>query len=680
MNNIKRPSGILIFLILAVLFPISSLFSQPIPADEEMVENFQIADVTTHMALNLLESLTKKSILRPADLPPVKLTFNSQKPVTTTQAIKILESLLALNGIAITPMGDDLLKAVPVLSIVGQVPELLESTVGLEPSQKIYTRLLRLNFLTTKQALPLMASVLTNGATNIIAIEKANAVLITNPLINLQRVEKILEKFDKQPDTKEEMRFYSLKHVAATHLKQKIDGMIQTSLKSKLEGNTAIDLDERTNQLIIYSHISNIPVIEAIINRFDVDVAPITKSEVFYIKHAEAPKIQLLIEQVITGLKNNAENNKETSATPTQGTPPAKNKPVATAPVTTDSSQNPNVQFSEFIITVADERSNSILAHGTPSDIAYLEELINKLDIQLAQVKIETIIAEVTLVKGQTRGLNAFNFDYTALGTADGTSDSYTFSDAALGGLGITTLNFGRQSSKDLAFNSIIGVASSKSNVQVLSAPTIVTTHNQEASINVSQSEPIVTGSVTDSTGTSTSSTIQFKDIGIQLKVKPLIGSNGIVQMEIEQLIENKVSEVVIDGNTQPIIGKREAKSFVTVGDGEIIIFGGLQETRPAKTESKLFILGNLPILGDKLFTRKSDTSTTRELLIFMKPTIIKDANKQASEAISESIQKEDIEYYLEHKKFSEKTEKRFMEKLKAFVTLNKESEEEPSK
>ena len=178
MNNIKRPSGILIFLILAVLFPISSLFSQPIPADEEMVENFQIADVTTHMALNLLESLTKKSILRPADLPPVKLTFNSQKPVTTTQAIKILESLLALNGIAITPMGDDLLKAVPVLSIVGQVPELLESTVGLEPSQKIYTRLLRLNFLTTKQALPLMASVLTNGATNIIAIEKANRTYI----------------------------------------------------------------------------------------------------------------------------------------------------------------------------------------------------------------------------------------------------------------------------------------------------------------------------------------------------------------------------------------------------------------------------------------------------------------------------------------------------------------------
>ena len=135
------------------------------------------------------------------------------------------------------------------------------------------------------------------------------------------------------------------------------------------------------------------------------------------------------------------------------------------------------------------------------------------------------------------------------------------------------------------AFNAALGNTGSNSNVKVLSADTIVTTHNKQAEFVVSQQLPIITGS-TSSPGTTattngyTSSTVTYKDIGIDVKVTPLIGDDGSVQLEIDQKVDDKVGNVQVDTNTQPIIGHREATSFINVADGQMIVLGGLQQTK----------------------------------------------------------------------------------------------------
>ena len=203
----------------------------------------------------------------------------------------------------------------------------------------------------------------------------------------------------------------------------------------------------------------------------------------------------------------------------------------------------------------------------------------------------------------------------------------------------------------------ILGTAERDSDVSILSTPTIVTTHNQEAQIEVVEQRPILTQQNTDTTNTnSITNSINYKDIGIVLTVKPLIGLNGVIQMEITQRVENVVSNQKIGDVDQPIIGKREAKSFVSVNDGELIILGGLQENTREDSENKMFILGQLPVIGG-LFTSEVHNYVKRELIIFIMPHLISSAdagNKDAELILSRSENKERVTTYIETGKIPE--------------------------
>ena len=176
--------------------------------------------------------------------------------------------------------------------------------------------------------------------------------------------------------------------------------------------------------------------------------------------------------------------------------------------------------------------------------------------------------------------------------------------------------------------------------------------HNEEGTINVSQSRPIVTSS-TSSLNNATNnsrSTVEYRDIGIQLTVKPLIGSDGTVQMEVEQLIEDVLGEVEIDGNEQPIIGKREATSYLSVRDRDVIVLGGLQENRQKLGDGSLEGLGDLPLIGGWFGSKRREYTRT-ELIIFIQPTILtnpSDAAQDTTEQIDAAMETYALRKYLE--------------------------------
>lgn len=635
--------------------PTSAAPAEPdLDEPEEMVGMLELVDMSAPQVLTLLEKMTDKIILRHQSLPTTKITFDSRGPLSKRETVLALESLLTLNGVMLTDMGGRFMKAVPAQNVNTHVPQMIAgSTLELDPSQQIYAKLFKLDYLNAETGAAPMVNNLISATSSVIPFPKSNALLVTDALINLQRIEEVIEEADRAQSIRETIKFVKLDFVQAADMQSRIESLIQGPLSSYLEGNTSVTADERSNQIILITHPGNIDVIMEVIESVDVDAAPLTASEVFQLRQAKAEEVVPIIQEIITGqeegreedakvARENQQANNRANNRPTEGGDNAGNnqpQPTANAPVASAIAEaSSSLQFSNFVGLSADERTNSIVAYGTQQDLKTLRELIEKIDIPLPQVVIEAIITEVNLTENQASGLSSFGFQY------DGGTNIFSGIDIQGPGIGTVsgdsfdnTVDLNNPSEFTLGL--VIDSAEGDSNVRILSTPRIVVSHNEEGIINVSQSRPIITGSTSSgvSDNLNTRSTIEFRDIGIQLTVTPLIGADGTVQMAIEQTVENVVETTEIDGNDQPIIGKREATSTISVKDEQVIILGGLQENSTTDSNNYWPLVGRIPGIGS-FFGQDSDEFRRTELIIFIRPTIL------SNPALAETISKNYIE------------------------------------
>lgn len=634
-----------------------------------------VPNIDTNAMLDMLEYFIGKSILRQASVPQVQFNFVSKFELTQSEAILAIESLLALNGIAITDIDENFLKAVPAGTAVNQVPPLiLDSTLDLEPSLKIYGKAFKLYFLTVEEATALIQPLVTATVSNsIIQLQKANSLLVTDALLNLQRIEQTLEVLDQPMELSLETLFFQLEFIEASELQKRLENLQSGSLKTRLEFNTTFDADDRTNQLLVFTHPANAKMITDLVDKLDIDVAPLTRTDMYTLKHADAEEVTSIIEQLVTG-QQRAREQQEGSAnrsnrTGNQNQAGNQNANTNTASASASASDgNKSLQFSDYLTIVADTRSNAILATGTPNDHLYLKKLIEDIDVLLPQVRIEVVIAEVTLGDEIDRGLEAFGFSY------DDTGDGVMTFSPSIGGLSFgasTTDSSGNSTStsgiilgtgndaldlRSVTIDMVIQAAVTSRYAEVLSAPTIMTTHNQTGTITVGEQRPVVSSTTSNVNSVNTSavsSNVQFRDIVLELEVTPLIGSNGVVQLEINQKVDTFAGEVEILGaGNQPIINTNQAQSFVSVQDGELIILGGLQRIDQSRNNSRLKGIGQLPVVGP-LFGNRDRTVTKRELILFIKPHVIKTTDAAQDDAYDylenlEAVSKDQIKGYVE--------------------------------
>ncbi|MEC8650679.1 MAG: secretin N-terminal domain-containing protein [Verrucomicrobiota bacterium] len=625
-----------------------------------------LSDESALQVLDLLEQLTGKIILRRQDLSPAKINFNSRGSITQGEAVLALESLLTLNGIMLTEMGGRFMKAVPATEVNRHVPEMLiGTTLELAPSQQIYAKLFRFKYLNAEQTSASIITPLMSQSSSFILFPKSNALLITDALINLQRIENIVTEADQPQYLRETMQFVKLNYIQADEMQKQLEDLINGPLKSYLEGNTSVTADERTNQLIIVSHPVNLEMIMDVVEKVDVDAAPLTSSEVFQLRQAKAEEVVPIIEDIISGQEEGREEDakvareKQSENANNQAPQPQAPNTVNARSSSGGSESNSALQFSNFVGLSADERTNSIVAYGTPSDLRTIKELIDKIDIPLPQVRIEAIITEVTLDEDQASGFSRFNLQY---------ADGLTQLTGSLGKIVSTTAplldanndpisisNISRWEGK-YSLDAIFDIAESDNMIKILSTPSIVVSHNEEGVINVSQSRPFQTGSTsfTSSVG-NVQTQVEYRDVGIKLSATPLIGADGSVQLQIEQTIDtvqavSKSSTADGSIDTQPIIGKREANSTITVNDGDVIILGGLQENKKDISNTYFPIIGRLPVLK-KVFSGETVKYTRSELIIFIRPTILKnpvETNKMSQEAIDRLKEREAVLEYLD--------------------------------
>ncbi len=598
----------------------------------ELVGPIKLADADIDTVLSALEIYTGRTILRPQALPAATYSLKLNRPVPKPEAVLALETLLSLNGVSVVPLGDKFLKVVALAAAKNEAPEMIEgSTLNLPPSGRIATKLFQLEFLRANEFVPQIAPLMSPGIANgIVTLDKANAALITDSLSNLQRVENLLHLLDRPMANGLTPKFYSLHNGAkASDLVNRLRTMFQGPLANQLGSATTFSADDRTNQIILLADPRQYPLFDELIEKLDVKADPNTRNEVIYLKHATAKDVATLLSSLVSG-QNSAQKASDNSSrtgmvqTGPQSPTPAGPVPAPAAPsaaaVAVLSGAEGSTNFSSFVTILADDRSNAVIVSGTQDDIRLIRDLVNKLDIVLAQVRIEVVIAEVTLTDTDKSGISALNLTVgtNAAGVTRITNFSSSFS-----GWDVTSgvVN-------PLAFEAALTDSGSKHNVRILSAPTIVTTHNKQGTIAITQQQPIITGSTstpvasTSNSGFSTNSSVTYKDIGITLKVTPLIGDDGVIQLQVDQIVDDVISNVTIDNNVQPVIGHREANSSVNVNDGQMIVLGGLQRTSNTADHTKMGFIYEIPILSKVLGAKTVEAQRT-ELLLFLRPHVL---------------------------------------------------------
>jgi general secretion pathway protein D len=664
----------------------------------EMIERISLRDDTLAQVLNLLERLTGRAVIRPQALPSPTFTFDSQGPLTREELILAIESLLSINGIGVAPLGDKFVKVVPIANIRTEAPELVVRTlIGEPPSGKVVSKLFRLIYLDSATFQTQIQPFLSPGFGTIIPFQNSNAVIVTDTVSNLQRLEYVVSEVDKPSRLNIETKFYTLMYATASEIGAQINTLIETArsgfgtpqatpnrsqspqaavevpvgppapgddgvvpIQVVLGGNTSINWDDRTNQLIVITDPTNLPFFDNIIEKLDIAADPPTRIDVIPLQHADAVEVASLLSQLVSGETKQegldadavSGTNRASPERPTFGGPdvervstPASASRGAVLDAVANQIEGWESQFSDFMTIVADERSNALVVSGTITDIDLITKIISEIDIVLAQVRIEVVIAQVQLTDSSERGIDSFDLEYdTSLGRVTQFATDIG-SVAITGGL--------IEGTSDYLINAVFDAAKTQSNVQLLSAPTIVTTHNKEATIIVAESRPIITSSQTSlSIGDSTRSTFQFQDIGITLKVKPLIGPNDVIQMEIDQTVDDVVDFVDIDGNEQPVIGRRQATSFVSVSSDEMIVLGGLRQQRTRRNKGRMFLLGEIPVIGS-LFTSYSDEDVDQELVVFIRPLVIRDTDEafvDARERLEENTNTEGVQAFIENR------------------------------
>jgi general secretion pathway protein D len=596
-----------------------------------------LRDETIAQVLDLMQRWTGKSILRPQALPASVYTLSLPASITRDEALLAIETLLNLNGIAVIQQGDKFLKVVPNLVAKAESPTLLTgSTLELPPSGRIATKIYTLKHANAQEFITqIISSLNTTLASPPVYFGRNNAFLITDSITNLQKIENLVVQLDRPQLDLVVTKSYTLKNAMATDLVNKLTAMLRTQAVAsggapfRLSTGTTFLADERTNRVLLMGSADQHDFFDKLIDTLDQKSNPNTKTDVIFLRHADAQQVATLVTSLVTGQTTAAARAGNTVRSTTLNRTPTPVAPVAGAAGATTSQMGAD-EFSSNLTVLPDVRSNSVVVSGTNDDLRLLHDLIDKVDIVLPQVRIEVVIAEVKLSDNESNG-----FSTLGLTVQNGKLVGIGGSGAGFGvtGIPVTPVNPVLNTGQTIvnpaqgtlgANNSLsatIGLVTTprKGDLKILSVPAITTTHNKEATLFVGESRPVITGSSVAATTGQVTSTVSQRDIGITLKVLPLIGKDGAVQLQISQSVEDILGSTILDGNDQPIIGRRTTDSYVSAMSGEIVVLGGLQRTVTTKSTTRL---GPIPIIGD-IFGSSTNLEEKQELVIFLRPYVL---------------------------------------------------------
>jgi general secretion pathway protein D len=579
------------------------------------------------------------------------ITVYSETPLTVREAY--LNYLASLRGLGFTVVENaGLLKVVPEADA-----KLQAGTVSIgETSRRgdqILTQIFKLNHENPNNLVAVLRPLISPNNT-INANPGTSSLVITDYADNLARIGKIIAALD-QPNASD-IDVVSLQHGVAADLAPLVQRLAEGGGQSvpgvpAAGGGVAVIADSRSNSLIVRAanpaRQAQVRDIIAKIDRPTQGGGPGGNVWVVHLKNADATKMAQVLRAAFGGGAGGGGGGGSAASPSSASVVPALGggasvgaSPQAAAPI--QASQGPST--GGFI--QADPSTNSLIITAPEPLYRQVRSMIDKLDTRRAQVYIESLIVEV-------RGDNAADFGFQwqgligkdgdknvgVIGTNLGSNRVPSIIDInTAAAAGTVTLGAGmnigliRDFGGQYALAAIAQLLQTQSNANIMSTPNLITLDNEEAKIVVGDNVPFITGSFTN-TGSGNANpfqTIERKDVGLTLRIKPQIGEGGTVRMTIFQESSSVTAQATGTSGTGPTTSKRSIESNVVVDDGSILVLGGLIEDRFEENKSKVPLLGDIPLLG-QLFRSESRTKKRTNLMVFLRPVVMRtaeDANK----------------------------------------------------
>lgn len=672
------------------------------PAEEEVeMIRPQYNGASLELLIQDIEQRTGKIVLRDPGVPDVTITLRSREPIPVKEFLNAVESLLGMNNIAMVPFRDHFIKLVPAQAVsrAGVNPE-LDSDVELDERDKRISRLVELRHLDFSEVQALITERLSPTA-NVQPLERNNAFLITDSETNILRIQKILDLVDRPAEVREEVKIYQVSNASAADVKQSLEALIEegrgenpsssrantvrsnirtppgviranrsdnnnasnpvgegTPSPGLIRGRVQIVADERTNILLVVSRPVNDPFFEEMIAALDKKVDPEVSVRIYHLQFADATEVSGTLNELIgaaggdarrPAVEGGADGNEEGGRSGQSLRDFIRRRETERQPAPNPEGQSLETigRLSENTRILADERTNSLIFMGRNRDLDVLEEVVEKLDIMLAQVAVRAVIMEVSLNENLSYGLdwlqrsltvdnvetvNGVEIREPVAGFAGGqnlSSNSTGFRDGGNIGRDIQlapgSLSY-FATLYDFNLDAVLRLAQGSSDAKVLATPIIMTMDNTEASIVVGERRAIPTTTST-TLGGSVQTAINFEDIGLELTVTPRINPQGVVIMEVSQSSDNVGGNQIIDGNEVPIITTRQLDASVAIRSGGTLALGGLVREDERESVTKVPILGSIPFLGALFRSKSTDTSRT-ELLVLLSPEVLVSAEE----------------------------------------------------
>ncbi len=593
--------------------------------------------------------------------PRVKgsVTMTTERAVPPQTAYNLFLAQIRMQGFTVVE-SSGLHKVVPEADAKLQGGTVSVGSVTAGNSQ-IQTQIFPLNFENANNLVPVLRPLISPN--NTINVNPGNnSLVITDYADNLQRIARIVAALDVSNAS--DVEIIGLKHALAADLAPLVLKLIESGGTPAAAGagqadtsfKTTLVAEPRSNSLILRAaNPARVALVKSLVSKLD---QPGNTSNggagniyVVHLKNADATKLAVTLRAALSAEARPNTGTPNTVASITPATAPAPTSGLSTGSTLSSGSANTATQPSTGGQIQADPATNTLIITAPEPQYRQLRAVIEKLDGRRAQVYVESLIAEVNAdraadfgVQWQSPvgsngsgviGLLGTNFSSSVAGAniislATGAATGSTLP-ATGGNIGLMQRVNGRY-----VLGALARFIETTGDGNVLSTPNLLTLDNEEARIVVGENRPFVTGQFTN-TGTtggtvSPFQTIERKDVGLTLKVKPQISENGTIKLQVFQEVSDVQASTVNDSKG-PTTNKRSIESTVLVEDGGVVVLGGLLKDNYSGNLEKVPGLGDIPIIGN-LFKSQSRTRSKTNLMVFLRPVVLRDA--AAADALSQ--------------------------------------------
>jgi|SRR5450830_54431 len=639
-------AALLCCMLSSAAFPVLPAWSAPRTEGDVAALNFVGADIEA--VIKAVGHYTNITFLID---PRVKgtITLVSEQSISKSQAFALLTSALRLQGYAIVS-GDGFAKVVPEAEAKLQATPTVIGRQTAPKGDQVATQVFHLAHESAANLVTVLRPLIsTNNTIN--ANPGNNTLVITDYADNLKRLAKIVAALDAPATT--DMDVIPVRYAIASDLASMINKLMEPGSGGDGGGKVSVLADPRTNALVLRApSLARANLAKSLIAKLDQPTTELGNVHVVYLKNAEATKLAETLRAVMSGeappsqgansgnaLGNN-QATMQTGANNTIGQSGMSANAGPTNPALSGNRTGTQTGTSGGGYIQADASTNTLIITAPEAIYRNLRAVIDQLDVRRAQVYIEALIVEISADKAAEFGVQWVgasgdsNSTYRVGGLqsfSNGGNNLVNIYNGTAPSNGLSIGIFKQLAGGKLGLGALAHVLETNANGNVLSTPNMITLDNEVATIRVGQNVPILTGQFTTTSGTNTNpfQTIDRKDVGLTLKVKPQISEGGTIKLAIYNE-SSSVAATSVDTTAGITLNTRVIENNVIADDGQIIVLGGLIEDKASDSVERVPGLASLPVLGN-LFKYNKRSRTKTNLMVFLRPVVIRNMEQSIS-------------------------------------------------